>query len=81
MILKNLENKKILILGIGREGMDNFKFLRKLFPDKKLGLSDRLDFEELNKTAQKLIKADKKVELFFGENYLKALKNYNVIIQ
>ncbi|MCK5044278.1 UDP-N-acetylmuramoyl-L-alanine--D-glutamate ligase [Candidatus Parcubacteria bacterium] len=61
--------------------MDNFKFLRKLFPDKKLGLSDRLDFEELNKTAQKLIKADKKVELFFGENYLKALKNYNVIIK
>ncbi|MFC1663775.1 Mur ligase family protein, partial [Patescibacteria group bacterium] len=63
------------------EGMDTFKFLRKLFPKKVLGVGDRLEFKKLGKKAQKLIKSDKKAKLHLGKNYLKALKNYEIIIK
>src|SRR3989344_4871697 len=41
MLINGLENKKILILGFGREGRDTFRFLRKLFPKKKIGIADQ----------------------------------------
>jgi len=41
MTLEELKDKKILILGFGREGMDTFLFLKNLFPDKKLGIADK----------------------------------------
>jgi len=40
-MLEELKNKKILILGFGKEGKDNFLFLRKLFPKKILAIADR----------------------------------------
>ncbi|MBZ9569441.1 UDP-N-acetylmuramoyl-L-alanine--D-glutamate ligase [Patescibacteria group bacterium] len=80
-IRDKLKNKRILILGFGREGVDNFKFLRKLFPKKILGVGDRLKLSELSNQAKTVIKSDKKVKLHLGENYLKSLKNYDVIIK
>lgn len=59
MRLDKLKDKKILILGFGREGKDTSLFLKKLFPKKVLGVAD-----------QKM-----------GKNYLKALKDYDVIIK
>ena len=84
MDLKVLKNKKVLILGFGREGMDNFKFLRSLFPNKILGVGDRLEIKSLPKKAKKLIhyeKCSRRVRLHLGKNYLDALKNYDVIIK
>ena len=40
-MLESLVNRKILILGFGREGQDTFKFLKKLFPKKKIGIADQ----------------------------------------
>lgn len=70
--IKQLENKKILILGFNREGMDTFLFLRKIFPEKIFGIGDR------NENVK--IKAEN-VKWHLGENYLKALKDYEVIIK
>jgi len=84
MRLVELKDKKILILGFGREGRDTFGFLRKLFPKKVLGVGDRLEFEKLNEKARKLIRDEKYsrlIRLHLGEDYLKALKNYDVIIK
>lgn len=80
-MLNHLKNKKILILGLGKEGIDNFKFFRRLFPDKILGIADRLKISELESKVLNLIKDDNKIQLHLGENYLKALKNYQLIIR
>lgn len=87
MKLIQLKNKKILILGFGKEGKDNYSALRKLRvagewrPDKVLGIADRETFKTLPKEVQKTLKSDKKLKLHFGKNYLKNLKNYDLIIK
>lgn len=59
MKLNKLKDKKILILGFGREGQDTFRFLKKLFPKKKIGIADQK----------------------FDKNYLKKIKDYDVVIK
>ena len=58
-MLEEFKDKKIVILGFGREGKDTLKFLKKLFPQKKIGIADQK----------------------FDKNYLKKLKDYDIIIK
>lgn len=81
MILQGLKNKNILIFGFGKEGIDNYLALRKLFSDKILAVADRKEIGELDKKLSALLKKDKKLRLHLGENYLRALKNYDLIIK
>lgn len=43
MKLKDLKYKTILILGYGKEGKATYDFLKKHFPDKKIGITDKFD--------------------------------------
>jgi len=80
--LKNkIRNKKLLVLGFGKEGKDNYFTLRKLFPGKILAIADKLEFKELPKKIQDLLKKDKNLKLYLGKNYLQCLKNYQLIIK
>ena len=79
--INDLKNKKILILGLGKEGISTFKFLRKLFPKKILGIGDRLEFKDLKPNTKNLLKKDKKIKKCLGKNYLKFLKDYDFIIK
>jgi len=72
MNLNKLKDKKILILGFGREGRDNFKFLRKLFPKKNFGIADK---------SEKIKRPDKNVRLHLGQNYLRTIKNYDIVLK
>jgi UDP-N-acetylmuramoylalanine--D-glutamate ligase len=81
MKLKDLKKNKILILGLGVEGMDTLEFLRELFPKKSIGIGDRLKPKNLNLNTQKIITKDKNLNLYLGEDYLKALKDYDIIIK
>jgi len=81
MELTDLKDRKILIVGFGREGLDSFLFLRKKFPDKSLGIADQKEFAELPSDTQKLLKQDRSLVLYFGSNYLKALKTYDFILK
>jgi UDP-N-acetylmuramoylalanine--D-glutamate ligase len=81
MKLNLLKNKKILILGLGREGESSFQFLRKQFPKKIIGLADKLTFNKLPLSIQRLIKKDKKIKLFLGGKYLESIKNYDIVIK
>jgi len=76
MNLNYLKNKRILVLGLGKEGLDTLNFLRRLFPEKVIGVADRLKIQDLRFRIK-----DKKIRLHLGKNYLKAIKNYDVIVK
>lgn len=71
--LNEFKDKKILILGFGREGWDTFCFFRKLFPNKILGIAD--------KNLKLKIKNLKFVKWHLGDDYLKSLNAYDIIIK
>jgi UDP-N-acetylmuramoylalanine--D-glutamate ligase len=77
MELEKLKNKKILILGLGKEGLDALNFLKKNCLAKKIGVADK------NPNCRKKIAKGKfsGVEWHLGENYLKALKKYDLIVK
>jgi UDP-N-acetylmuramoylalanine--D-glutamate ligase len=72
LVLNKLKDKRILIFGFGREGQDTFKFLRKLFPKKRIAIADK---------ATGIKKPDKDTMLHLGKNYLAALEKYDVVIK
>ncbi len=74
MRISDLEKKRVLILGFSREGRDTLKFLRRLFPKKVIGIADK---SEASGTPKK----NRKIRLYFGKDYLKSLKNYDIVIK
>jgi len=78
---KDLKNKKIVILGFGREGRDTFNFLRENFPEKEIGIADMLDLSSLSRESQKIIENDQKTATHLGGDYLEKIKDYEVIVK
>ena len=76
MLLDELKNKKVLILGFAREGKDTLLFLKKKFPHQVFGIADRKTSLSLNFNGR-----EKHTILHLGKNYLTALKKYDVIIK
>src|SRR5712664_1622760 len=81
LLLTELRDKAILILGLGREGSATFSFLRTLFPQKLLGLADQAALGQLSASLQEAIRADAHVRLHLGTDYLSTLLGYEVIIK
>jgi UDP-N-acetylmuramoyl-L-alanine---L-glutamate ligase len=77
MKLQELKDKKILILGFGKEGMDTFVFLRKSFPDKIIGIADKL----ANLKFQMKGLGVSKINWHLGSDYLNHLDDYDLIIK
>lgn len=73
MNLKKFEDKKILILGFGREGKSALRFFQQQFPQKIFGIAD----ENPGILDPKI----KNVKWYLGSDYLKALKEYDLIIK
>ncbi len=80
-MLEELANKKILILGFGKEGIDNYLALRKLFPQKVLGIADRKRIKNYELRIRNLLTKDKKLKLHLGESYLDKIGDYDLIIK
>ena len=57
--IDHLRNKRILILGLGREGLSTYKFLSFQFPDQKFTLADEKPLSALNSETQALVKKQK----------------------
>ena len=80
-MLDELKNKRILILGFGQEGQDTYKFLKKLFPNKVLGIGDRNEKVGRDGQFSNLSKKDKYIKWHLGKDYLKVIKDYDVVIK
>lgn len=77
-LLNYLEDKKILILGFGREGESTYKLLRKYFPEKELFIADK----KINLLDEKIeLMEDPYLEVSLGENYLNGMEEYDLIIK
>ena len=77
-LLNYLENKKILILGFGKEGETTYKLLRKYFPEKNLFVADK-NMNLLNEKIE--LMEDPYLEVSLGENYLNGIEEYDLIIK
>ena len=68
-IINFLNNKKILIIGFGREGKSAFEFINKNVNYKELAIADKND-----------IKIDG-IKTYTGDNYLDSTKDYDIVIK
>ena len=73
-ICRRLNGKRILIAGFGREGKSTLRFLQKYMPEAIVGIADRNEsaFQDIDK---------EKYSLYFGDEYLKASYDYDVVIK
>jgi len=77
-MLKSLfRDKKVMILGYGREGKSTFRLLRGYFPEIPLAVADKN--ENLEKENPELT-ADG-ITLFSGNNYTENLKDFDIVVK
>ncbi len=74
---KILEGKKILILGFGKEGQSSYHVVRRIIPESQITIADK------NKDAfsSDAIKDTPACKLISGNEYLKGLDKYDLIIK
>jgi UDP-N-acetylmuramoylalanine--D-glutamate ligase len=75
------QDKKILILGFGREGQVTLRFLRKEWPDAVIGVADLRSFDKFSAEEQELLKTIPPQLLFLGTDYLECLGRFEVIFK
>lgn len=68
-IIDFLRDKKILILGFGREGKSSLDFIRRELPQAEVAITDQQEIVVENTT------------VISGENYLDACKDYDLILK
>jgi len=71
-IINVIKDKKIAILGFGKEGKSTYNFIRKYLKDKEIDILDKNN---------EIIIEDNNVNLILGDNYLKDLEKYDLIIK
>lgn len=77
-LITYFENKKILILGFGREGQSTYKLIRKYLKEQKIYIADR---KENFETEYDFLKVDENIECISGEKYLENLEQYDIIMK
>ena len=77
-LIKYLSDKKINILGFGREGQSTYKLIRKYLPEKNVTISD---LKENFQNEYDFLMSDKNAKIISGEKYLDNLEKYDIIIK
>ena len=75
-ILEVLKDKKIVIVGFGREGVSSYKFIRHHFPNLPLTIADRSPLIHIDD-----FKEDKHVTFVTGEEYDRNLNRFDLILK
>lgn len=74
-ILEQLKNKRILILGFGKEGKSSLRFIVKHELSKQIGIAD------LNPIDANELHANMDISIYCGQNYLDAIAKYDIILK
>ncbi|MFY9608803.1 MAG: UDP-N-acetylmuramoyl-L-alanine--D-glutamate ligase [Blastocatellia bacterium] len=83
MILEQLEQRRVVLLGFGVEGQATYEYLRSRFPNKPIGIADLRPLADLEIAPGVLsrLKDDGNISVHCGEKYLNALRDYEVIVK
>lgn len=76
-IIKKLKNKKIAIMGFGKEGKSTYNFIRRHLPNQTITILDKFDILKNNE----YLTNDKNLIIITGDNYLDNLSSYDLIIK
>ncbi len=77
LIRTEFENKKVLLLGFGREGQSSYRLIRYVLPELHLVIADANELVRENE----ILKEDSLVDFQLGEGYLEGLKTFDRIIK
>jgi len=81
MTFDELERASILILGFGREGQATYEFIRRRWPEKAVTIADARPLEQMTPCAQGAVASDRFATLRFGDGYMEALSECEVIVK
>lgn len=70
-LIEYIRNKRILILGFGREGRSSYRYIRKYLPDTILTIADRRD----------VYVGDRNVRLVTGDDYLSCIGDCDIVFK
>lgn len=70
-LIEFYKDKKVLIMGFGREGISTYNYIRKYLPEKKLGIAD----------IKEVTLEDENVIFHTGADYMTAMKNYDIVMK
>jgi UDP-N-acetylmuramoyl-L-alanine---L-glutamate ligase len=77
LILQELENKNILLLGFGREGQSSYRLIHRFFPQKSITIADA----NVKVRENEMLIEDKLVDFQLGDTYLQHLNNFDCILK
>lgn len=75
-IVEKLKNKKIAILGFGKEGQSTYQFIRRYLKQQMITILDLKDVRDYD-----LLANDQNLEIVCGDKYLENLNDYDFIIK
>lgn len=70
--MKEIIGSSVLILGYGAEGQDTHRYLHKFYPEVIVGIADQHNIK---------LPEDLPAQLFLGEDYLKAVENFETVVR
>ncbi|MBZ0295918.1 MAG: UDP-N-acetylmuramoyl-L-alanine--D-glutamate ligase [Anaerolineae bacterium] len=81
--LQQLTNKRVLIVGFGREGQSTYRFLRNTKAGLVIGICDRreIDSKDLELVSDLDKISNSSTTFHFGEDYLVSIRDYDIIIR
>ncbi len=77
LIRRKLENKKVLLLGFGREGQSSYRLIRRVLPELHLTIADA----DKSVLGNEILKNDHFVDFILGEGYLEGLNSFEQIMK
>ncbi|MBQ9435148.1 MAG: UDP-N-acetylmuramoyl-L-alanine--D-glutamate ligase [Bacteroidales bacterium] len=76
LIIDALKDKKIVILGFGKEGISSYHFIRKYFPNQPLTIADGNENLKVDEYQE-----DKNLSFVLGQEYDRHLNDYDLILK